>query len=334
MSVCGYLLSPPMSADADKPDDVSMLAVDESLSLNGISMHHLHAIATDASWTPSMCNLTFSAYPLEHQYREIVVSQCCEAVSDQISTKHDSMAYRPYNQCATPGLPDSPPSAVMVHHRRLPPAHAPTVAAFSKTRTALQPEVARLPRDFLEVRPPGLAATHPSNHQSSVGQDGFSPCQTRLMLGQNSASHAWAPNMFESIQDHSVLPSSEPLAKLPSSLMGPPPVPWRREASNGSHCPSLPFPPTPPESPSTPLSSLSERYLPHTYLLDPMMLHSNAPTEWLYDANVDRRDTDIANGNVTSPLAMIGLPLGGMIEMANAYGPATWHPWERKERAG
>nr|POF27646.1 hypothetical protein CFP56_71455 [Quercus suber] len=206
----------------------------------------------------------------------------------------------------------------------------PVSASCLSSKSVLQPEsLIRGSRDASAKRPPSLAATHPYKYldQHATDIDG-NPHKQKNMPDQKSSSEVWIPITPESLPGASMSPSPEPQAKTKSS-MGPPPVPQRHRlmtpTTSSSPCSSRT---TSYRSPPGNESCSSARCLPHTHLLDPMMQHSKSPTLWLYDANVDRRDTDLANGNVTSPLAMIGLPLGGMVEMANYYPPDKGHRWE------
>jgi hypothetical protein len=49
---------------------------------------------------------------------------------------------------------------------------------------------------------------------------------------------------------------------------------------------------------------------------DPMLHTSTDPHYWAVNCTVLKADTNIEIGNVTSPTCMIGLPFGGMVEMA------------------
>lgn len=55
---------------------------------------------------------------------------------------------------------------------------------------------------------------------------------------------------------------------------------------------------------------------------DPMRQTSMTPPDWQGKISVLRADSDAGNGNIVSPVAMTGLPFGGMLEVADHYGPS------------
>nr|POE78054.1 hypothetical protein CFP56_09695 [Quercus suber] len=207
----------------------------------------------------------------------------------------------------------------------------PSAVKWTPSKIAEQPESSTdRSRDLSTKRPPSLAATHPYKYldPSPTELDGILGKQVN-MPGRGSIKDEWAPITPESLPDDSMSLSPALPAKSRFSPMGPPPVPRRHKLATQAVSPNPYSSKTNVRAcPAVSPSCSSTRCFPHTHLLDPMMQHSNSPTLWLYDANVDRRDTDLTNGNVTSPLAMVGLPLGGMIEMANYYPPDSGHRWD------
>ena len=93
-----------------------------------------------------------------------------------------------------------------------------------------------------------------------------------------------------------------------SQLMGPPPLP-----------PTPRYTPeqTPPRQVVTPDRATPEPQW-RTYT-DPMWQTSSDPHYWSTNCTILKSDRCLETGNVVSPTWMIGLPCGGMVEMAHHY---------------
>lgn len=98
-------------------------------------------------------------------------------------------------------------------------------------------------------------------------------------------------------------------------MMPPPPPPLHRNREYVQTLPSHTLAPRPhgPTLESSPAEAPWRQYT------DPMWQTSSDPHYWSRNRTVLKSDCNIEIGNVTSPTWMIGLPFGGMTEMAMCY---------------
>ena len=164
-----------------------------------------------------------------------------------------------------------------------------TVGAFNQpSKLAFQTASSR--DHHIGGRLPSLAATHPSQHVSRTAH-------TVPPL----------PRPDNAFKDITHLPT-------PPSSHSPPSAPSRYRDPSST--------PTPAERAASRSSTSSQP--PWRQYSDPMWQTSTDPAYWdRRDGSPLRADTCLEPGNVVSPTHMIGLPFGGMVEMAHYYAEGS-----------